>query len=348
MRIISASTILLLTLTLTSSAQHHEVSHTTASATLESPQRGAAALHGGPRLDTLFAHMLRSTGMLQYQYAPDPTKPNELVPVTGTNPAYHAVGELFDFSGTGKVKGLLLGIRDKAIAGAPDTLMALVIAHAEGMEMDENSKIAAGRIATSHIDTGTTRIRLTPLLFPASAPLTTDFLAVLQTRQFVPAAAEDRIGLWSNVHKDGRGENRALAMSYDMAKGEMHVVHLSQIFKVGGEPLDINLAIIPIIEVTEGTSGADLPTVGELTMSGAYPNPAMSRAVIGFTASRSGVAEIALLDASARAITTLSVDVVAGEARSVPLDLSGVGNGTYYYVVTLGATSVAGSITVVK
>lgn len=96
------------------------------------------------------------------------------------------------------------------------------------------------------------------------------------------------------------------------------------------------------------TSEQPIDTVGELTMFGAYPNPAMSRAVIGFTASRSCVAGIASLDASARAITTLSVDVVAGEARSVPLDLSGVGSGTYYCAVTLGATSVAGTITVVK
>jgi hypothetical protein len=309
-----------------------------------------ASVSAGPKTDTLIGNLMKSSGFTVYTFSPDPQNPMMTEPVTGTNSLYFALGEKISYSGSGNVTGMLLCYAQKTINGAPDTMMIGVAESSLSGGLPTGNFYGMASFTTDHLDTSTSQLRFTPVLFPLAAPINRDFVALVTTRGESQTDPSDVVSIFSSRHGDGKKENRACFLSMDMQNQQMVTGNLSEIINnSNGEPLDIDLAIIPIVERTSAASvTADDPTVNGVTLRGAYPNPAVDKASVMLALDKASSVDLQLLDMSGAVLRTIHQDNLAAGEHSIDIDLSGLASGTYMYAISTDKAQVAGKLTVAR
>jgi hypothetical protein len=301
----------------------------------------------GRKLDTLMGNLMKSSGFAVYSYPSDPKNPLVMSPLTGTNKMFVAIGEKFSFSVTGTVSGVLVAYQSKTIAGAPDDLGCGVI-------MCDSANNPSGEFSTfemfsaASIDTSSTTLRFTPIVFSKPAAVTGDFSIFVETHGMGNGDPSDQEAIYTNMQGDGKGERRLYYVVADSA-GNLGVGYMDDLVKVGGKPIDIDLVAAPIVEVSSSSAGvAAYPTVNGVTLHGTFPNPASSSTSIEFSLQKSSPVDLKLIDIQGRVIRTMDQgNLEAGDHR-IDLDLNGLPAGNYMYAITTRQGEVAGKITVAR
>jgi len=301
--------------------------------------------------DTLRTVLERSHGITLYTYAPDPMKPDEIWPVTGTNNLYGVLGVKYAAEGEVNVTGVLIGCRGLMIQGDPDTLYAWVVA-GDGVDglpnMAQPMTYAATGFTTDMLDTSGSMLRFTPLTFEQTMPFTGKFTVEVQTLSFSQSDPADIYSIYSNTHGDGMKEHRAYYVTVDQ-NHQMVARNLDDTFTSGVDPIDIDPMIIPIVERVGSVSGVeDYPTIGEVTLKGATPSPATDRTTISIALEQPADVEVSLVDMTGRIVRTARRDRLTAGEHTIDMSLQGIAAGDYLYIVSTGRTRLAGKLSVVR
>lgn len=107
-----------------------------------------------------------------------------------------------------------------------------------------------------------------------------------------------------------------------------------------------HLAIFPIVLIG-GTTGVSV-THKDLTLYGAYPNPASSVANLRFALASASTVSIRLMDMQGRSVVSYSLPLPAGE-HTVPVAAAALPTGNYLYLIrTATGSGMAGKLTIAK
>lgn len=291
--------------------------------------------------DTLF-DFLERTSQPAFYTAPDPTF-NTTLPVFGTNSRFFYVGAKYSFTGSANVVGLIVSAAAVVVNGASDSLF-ITFMEADGTNLTPVGSpvfVRTNQLVFNQSDPlqGSTILNL-----PAT-PITKDFVAFFQTLSI--GNTPDVVGLWSNTHGDGKGEKRALFMTFNQ-QGQPVVGDIGSVFNVGGQPIDADPYIFPILEFEEGAGVTSYPTLSGLTLKGAYPSTATNQTAVRFELDKPSAVNIDLLDLNGRIVKSYAAQQFGTGSHEMSLDLTGVPSGSYLYKVTTDRTQVASKLTIVR
>lgn len=109
-----------------------------------------------------------------------------------------------------------------------------------------------------------------------------------------------------------------------------------------------NLAIYPIVVINAPTSVKGI-TKKDLTLFGAFPNPASNAVNVKFELAKEADVNVQIMDMSDRMVKTTTKNNIGAGAHTMQLDLSDLPNGSYIYLIkTSLGDGIAGKIEVFK
>jgi hypothetical protein len=304
------------------------------------------ALPAQSTLDTLDQYFFRSTGFGVYSYSVETEGGTIDLPITGTNDAYQFLGAKYDFSGKARVQSVLVAYASKFTQGTPDNFIAAIFS-LPSTSFPVMSQLGAQEFSADLIDTNSTEPSFTVIDFENPVAIGSNFVVMIQTINPAEGANLDFISIYSNEQGNGQGEKRASVIGIN-EQGEMYNADLADIFNTGGELLDIDPMIIPIIEV-DGTSGVeDYATLNGLTLKGAYPSPASQNTTVHFALDKPSFVEISIIDMTGQIVSTVRHNTMEAGNHTLDLDVSTLPTGSYMYAISTKTARVAGKLAVTR
>lgn len=287
--------------------------------------------------DTLNEHYTRASSYTVYTYSQD----GNTLPITGFTTFYLFIGEKFPFEGQAKILGYLIAFSQMQITTNPDSLSILLF-KGDLITGQASEYIGSTPFRIDIIDTSTAGPKFTYIPFTDPQDVDGNFVAYVQTRR--GGQEDDFIVIYSNMHGDGKGENRLTYMVPNQ-EGNLTVGDISSVFQIDGQPIDIDLMLLPVIE-TEGTGVLDNSIAG-VSFSKLYPNPAKNNATLELVLEKPTNLEISIIGLDGRIIKTELYDYLDGNQK-IELDLTGLPSGQYFYSVKTDYSKFASMFSIIK
>jgi hypothetical protein len=273
--------------------------------------------------DTLDDHFKRSSAFTLYTY----TSGTSTFPVVGSNSLYLFVGEKFPFSGSATVLGILFACNQMRISDPPDTLGANLWAGNTTSGLPTGSSLTFGTFTMDKVDTNRTRPVFTYVAMNTPTQVTGPFVTTIQTRRLT--THDDLFVIHSNTQGDGRGEKRACVIT--PVNNQLTAMDLDHVgLSIGGQPLDFDVMIMPVIELT--STAADNPgaVIDGLELRGIAPQPASSLAAVSLRALQATQVTIDIMDIHGRLVTNTMTRHLTEGNHVLPLPVSLLPSGSYF------------------
>ncbi len=295
--------------------------------------------------DTLSEYVERSSGFAVYSLTD--TNNNTLF-LTGTNRLFYFLGMKFETTEAVDVEGFLIAYAASFKNQIVDTLALWVFPGSPINGLPNGNLIGGGTFVTNQLDTNVASPNFTYLPLSTVATVNGNFVAMVQTQR--GRDDDDLTVIFSNIQGDGKGENKScvfFAQNNNLVAADLSILLSAIGINVGGQPIDFDLFIMPVIQsTTTGVAIQDV-TIDGLTINNVYPNPAVNFARIDVSAESSGTLVIHLIGMDGRIVRTREENLSEG-THSLNFDLSGIAPGNYFISFVKGTAKVGAKITIAR
>lgn len=173
---------------------------------------------------------------------------------------------------------------------------------------------------------------LTSYTFSSPVAVAGEFAAAV----VFPTVTGDTVAVTSS--KMGCATTDSLSWSYFPFLGGWY-----NAIETGGQMYNVDLAIYPVVDVPTGTGR--MPVSRELTLHGAYPNPAASFAEVRFSLSASSEVSVVVFDITGQVVCETKNPYGPGEHR-VRIQTDHLAGGNYFYTVHAATGELTGKFAV--
>jgi hypothetical protein len=108
---------------------------------------------------------------------------------------------------------------------------------------------------------------------------------------------------------------------------------------------NLDLAIFAVLDIS---TGLNMVTKGDLTLSAAFPNPATNQLTVNFALNNSGKTQIDVYDITGKIVNTSKLDNLHEGNQSAKIDVSNLNAGVYIYSIQFNNTKLFSKFTVTK
>lgn len=241
--------------------------------------------------------------------------------VFGTNNLTYETGMHYDAQGAAAtISELMVYFVHKETMGATTDIMTAGAYMVNPDSTPNGTPVASGTFSVDDVDTSG---------FPTFIPLTTgtglltgDFMVTIN---YDPTAYDDTLVILANSPVgDGNGEKRAFQRT------TLGWMPAAEIWTFGGNPLDGDALICPIVDVIPVGIEDGITTQG-LTLKAHYPNPTVDFLNIPYSVDRSRTVRLTVFDQKGRILAdTGDMHKTAGDHEAT-LKVSDWSAGKYYY-----------------
>ena len=210
------------------------------------------------------------------------------------------------------------------------------------------------QLGVSAIDTVADSARV--FMFPMATPYLSAHFFVGYTISYAWSnmLAGDTVGLYSNQDGERTAPSFTVASTDDTIINNVNVTqyadHKWHDNAVDNFGISNNLYIFPVVLIGESlTSAVKGITRSDLTLYGAYPNPAANNTAIKFTIAGNTDVTIELMDLSGRTVSTVKQSSLTAGEHTIPLQTGTLAAGDYIYLIRTGnGGGMASKLTIVK
>jgi hypothetical protein len=285
----------------------------------------APKVHAGDvrTIDTLDQYLLRSTAFYIYSAG-------TYGYVTPSNSFSQASGMHYSFAGSAQVTQILFIFGKKVVVTGADTHTAAIYTCGAD-SIAAGTALATGTFTSDNADTAG---NYTTVTFATPPTVTGNFVVAVSG---MSTTNNDTLVLLCNNNGDGLGERR-LEVKMVAAYGGAWV-KAATVFST----LNADAMMIPVLNITTG-----IPvTSSDLTVSGFYPNPAVSNANINFSLTKETKVSIRIFDITGKIYSQTSEVMTEGN-HTYAIDLNNMANGSYYYTISTTEGQLTSKFEVVK
>ncbi|MCB9234689.1 MAG: T9SS type A sorting domain-containing protein [Bacteroidia bacterium] len=256
-----------------------------------------------------------------------------------------ATGIHFDSVGHISVEEIFIWIGAKKLIGSPDAIkIELYNAGPDSMPFNlvgfgtANMAFVNSSLSVNFLSmTGLAKF----IISTGSKQVTSDFFISLNY-----TGVDDTFGIVTGIQGKGYGEKRTRQLlSLDFGASW---VRISDFWNVGGNPLDTDIMLIPVVECVDVGTDPGVFSNEHFTVIPAYPNPAQTECNIRVELPKATQVQVLVFDANGKFLYDSGLEDRTPGVHDYLIDVSELPAATYYYQVRTSETQVASRFNVVR
>ncbi len=272
-------------------------------------------------------------------------------PVTGTNSEYHFLGIEYDFTPNDEepvyLHSFLIAYNEINISGSPDEVWTMVCSGDENGDPEKFLLHDYALYTLGDVIPNKQEPVFHEVIMSQPLEMCGNFLIYVCTTGIDPdnpGSNVDEVWLWSNVDGDGCKEFRCNTMSQE--NGKLYWCSLEDFFYFDG--IDIDVMIMPVIANEEGLNTGVSYKINGMSIDGIFPNPVKDIAYLKFSLEVASDVKIDLIGQEGRIICTVYDRFLQSGSHNIPIDLSGMSSGNYFFAIKTNKGRTAMKCTVLK